>query len=60
MVIDGEVRDLQVRGMYSFRSGVPHSGEAEPDGATVMDVFSLVRSDWNDIPLMAVAEGRWP
>jgi len=31
-----------------------------PDGATVLDVFSPVRSDWNDTPLMAVAEGRWP
>ena len=31
-----------------------------PDGATVLDLFSPVRSDWNDGPLMAVAEGRWP
>jgi hypothetical protein len=35
-------------------------GEAEPDGAPFMDVFSPVRSDWNDTPLIAVAEGRWP
>jgi quercetin dioxygenase-like cupin family protein len=35
MVIDGERRDLQVGGMYSIRSGIPHSGEAGPDGATV-------------------------
>ena len=31
-----------------------------PDGATVLDVFSPARSDWNGTPLMAVAEGRWP
>ena len=31
-----------------------------PDGATVLDVSSPVRSDWNDSPLMAVDEGRWP
>ena len=30
------------------------------DGAAVLDVFSPVRSDWNDTPRMAVAEGRWP
>ncbi len=60
MVIDGERRDLQVGGMYPIRSGISHSGEAGPDGATVLDVFSPVRSDWNDIPRMPVAEGRWP
>jgi len=51
---------LQVGGMYSIGSGVPDSGEAGPDGATVLDVFSPVRSDWNDTPRMAVAEARWP
>jgi len=51
---------LQVGGMYSIGSGVPDSGEAGPDGATVLDVFSPVRSDWNDTPHMAVAEARWP
>lgn len=60
MVIDGERRDLQVGGMYSIRSGIPPSGEAGPDGATGLDVFSPVRSDRNATPRMAVAEGRWP
>jgi quercetin dioxygenase-like cupin family protein len=60
MVIDGERRDRQVGGMYSIRSGISHSGEAGPDGATVLDVFSPVRSDSNDTPRMAVAKGRWP
>jgi len=60
MVIDGERRDLQRGAMYAIRSGIPHSGEAGPDGATVLDVFSPVRSDWNDTPRLAVAEGLWP
>ena len=60
MVIDGARRDLRVGDMYSIRSGIPHSGEAGPDGATVVDVFSPIRSDWSDTPRLAVAEGRWP
>jgi len=60
MVIDGERRDLQAGGMYPIRSGIPHSGEAGPDGATVLDVFSPVRSDWYDTPRLDVAKGRWP
>jgi len=60
IVIDGERRDLQVGGVYSIRSGIPHSGEAAPEGATVLDVFSPVRSDWNATPRMAIAKGRWP
>ena len=59
MVIDGERRELRVGDMYSIR-GIPHSGEAGPDGARVVDVFSPVRTDWNATPRLAVAEGRWP
>jgi quercetin dioxygenase-like cupin family protein len=60
MVLDGERRELRVGDMYSIRGGIPHSGETGPDGATVVDMFSPVRSDWNDTPQLAVAEGRWP
>ena len=52
--------DLTERYMYSIRSRIPHSGEAGLDGATVLDVFSPVRSDWNDTPRLALAKGRWP
>lgn len=58
-VIDGERHELRVGEMYSIGAGgIPHSGESGPDGATVVDVFSPVRSDWNDTPCLAVAEGR--
>ena len=60
MVIDGQRRELRVGEMYSIRGGIPHSGESGPDGATVIDVFSPARSDWNDTPRLAVTEGRWP
>lgn len=60
MVIGGERRELRVGDMYLVRGGVPHSGEAGPHGATVGDVFSPVRSDWNDAPRLAAAQGRWP
>jgi hypothetical protein len=39
--------------------GIPHSGEAGPDGATVLDVFSPVRSDRNDTPRLAVTKRHW-
>jgi hypothetical protein len=35
-------------------------GESGPDGATVIDVFLPVRSDWNDTTRLAITEGRWP
>ena len=60
MVIDGERRELLVGDMYSIKGGIPHSGEAGPDGATVVDVYSIVRSDWNQTPRLPVAKGHWP
>jgi hypothetical protein len=33
--------------------------ETEPDGATVIDVFSPARSNWNDTTRLAITEGRW-
>src|SRR5919109_1684523 len=60
MVIDGERRELHVGDMYSIRGGVPHSGEAGPEGATVAPVFAPVRADWNDTPRLSVAQGHWP
>ena len=42
----------------------PHDNEqldsSGPDSGTVLDVSSPVRSDWNDTPLMAVAEASPP
>jgi hypothetical protein len=60
LVIDGEHHDLHMSDMYFISSGIPRSGESGPDGAPVIDVFSPVRSDWNDAPRLAVTEGRWP
>ncbi|HKF76124.1 MAG TPA: cupin domain-containing protein [Candidatus Dormibacteraeota bacterium] len=60
MVIDGERRELHVGDAYTIRSGIPHSAETGPDGATVVDVFAPVRSDWNGTPRLPVEAGRWP
>lgn len=59
-IINGERRELQAGDTYSIRSGIPRSGEAGPDVATVVDVFSPARSDWKEASRLAVAEGRWP
>lgn len=60
MVINGQRRALGVGDMYAVRSGMPHSGDAGPEGGTVVDVFSPVRADWNEAPRVANAHVRWP
>jgi quercetin dioxygenase-like cupin family protein len=60
MIIAGDARDLQAGDAYTIPSGVPHSAEAGPDGATVVDVFSPVRTDWKSARQLEVSPGRWP
>jgi quercetin dioxygenase-like cupin family protein len=60
MVIDGEGRDLGPGEAYVIPSNVPHSAHTGPDGASVVDVFSPVRADWNAVTRLAPGAGRWP
>lgn len=59
--VDGETRDLGPGGTWRILGDRPHDVVAGPDGAVVIDVFTPIRSDWDD---KSVVEGapapRWP
>jgi len=58
--IDGQTRDLGPGGTWRITSNRPHDAHAGPEGAVVIDVFSPVRSDWDDLPVAAATPPRWP
>jgi len=60
MVIAGESRALRPGETYSMLGNVPHSAATGPEGATVIDVFAPVRSDWERAERLAPEAGRWP
>ena len=60
MVIAGEERELSAGEAYSIPSDVPHSARTGHEGATVVDVFAPVRSDWEKAPRIEPSKGRWP
>jgi len=60
MVIAGASRRLGVGDTYVIPSNVPHSASTGPDGATVVDVFSPVRADWEQAPRLDPRPGDWP
>ena len=60
MVVAGESRTLGQGQTYSIPSGVRHSAATGPDGATVIDVFSPVRADWEKAPREEPSRGAWP
>jgi quercetin dioxygenase-like cupin family protein len=57
--IDGEVRDLGPGGTWRIPSMRPHKATAGPDGATVIDVFTPVRADWDALPVSGASPTRW-
>jgi quercetin dioxygenase-like cupin family protein len=60
MVIGGEERELSTGEAYSIPSDVPHSARTGHEGATVVDIFAPVRSDWEKAPRIEPSGGRWP
>lgn len=60
MVIAGESKELSVGETYSIPSDVPHSARTGPEGATVVDIFAPVRSDWEKAQRLEPSRGRWP
>ncbi|MFL5687276.1 MAG: cupin domain-containing protein [Chloroflexota bacterium] len=58
--IDGERRTLGPGGTWRITSNLLHDGVAGPDGATVVDIFSPLRSDWDALPRSAPRQPRWP
>lgn len=59
--VDGETRDLGPGGTWRILGDRPHDVVAGPEGAVVIDVFSPVRSDWDDRSVVSPAPApRWP
>jgi quercetin dioxygenase-like cupin family protein len=52
-------RVLDPGGTWRIRSGVPHRAQAGPEGAVVIDVFSPIRTDWEDRERLE-RPPRWP
>jgi len=60
MEIDGEERELQVGETYVIPADVPHRARGGQGGATVVDVFSPPRADWERLERLEAAAGEWP
>ena len=58
--IDGEIRVLGPGGTWRIASMRPHKATAGPVGATVVDVFTPLRSDWDALPTSPATAPRWP
>jgi len=58
--IDGQTRGLGPGGTWRIASDRPHGVTAGPEGAVVIDVFTPVRADWDDLPVVEGATPRWP
>jgi quercetin dioxygenase-like cupin family protein len=58
--VDGETRVLGPGGTWRILSNRPHDVVAGPDGAIVLDIFTPVRSDWDNLPVVEGAVPRWP
>lgn len=58
--VGDEERDLGPGGTWRILGGMPHSAQAGPDGAVVIDVFSPIRSDWDAFEVLPAERPRWP
>ena len=60
MTIGGESRDLGVGETYVIPGDIPHAAVAGPEGATVIDVFTPIRQDWEALERLEPSAGSWP
>ena len=60
MNVDGEERELQVGETYVIHADVPHQARGGRGGATVVDVFSPPRADWERLQRLEPSPGAWP
>lgn len=59
--VDGETRDLGPGGTWRILGDRPHDVVAGPEGAVVIDVFTPIRSDWDDRAVVEPSPApRWP
>jgi quercetin dioxygenase-like cupin family protein len=58
--IDGEVRELGPGGTWRILGDLPHEARAGTGGAVVVDVFTPIRSDWQELEDAPARPPRWP
>ena len=58
--VGDEERLLGPGGTWRILGGVPHTAQAGPDGAVVVDTFAPVRADWDALDVLARVPPRWP
>lgn len=58
--IGSEERKLGPGGTWRILGNVPHSAQAGPEGAVVIDVFSPIRDDWEALPQLEPTDPVWP
>jgi quercetin dioxygenase-like cupin family protein len=58
--VGDDERVLGPGGTWRILGGVPHTATAGPEGAVVIDVFSPIRADWEDRPVLAPQAPAWP
>jgi len=58
--IGDEVRELRPGGTWRIPSGVYHQVTVGPEGASVIDIFAPVRSDWDALPEHPPEPPAWP
>jgi quercetin dioxygenase-like cupin family protein len=58
--IGDEERLLGPGGTWRILAGVPHTAQAGPEGAVVIDTFAPARRDWDALPTSEATTPRWP
>lgn len=58
--VGSEERVLGPGGTWRILGDVPHTATAGAEGAVVIDVFSPIRTDWGDRPIVEGAVPAWP
>ena len=58
--VGDEERLLGPGGTWRILGGVPHTAQAGPDGAVVVDTFAPIRADWAALDVVAPTTPRWP
>ena len=60
LTVGGETRTMRPGTMWRILADVPHEARTGPDGAVVVEVWSPVRSDWEELEAQPPDAPRWP
>lgn len=58
--VGGETREIGPGGTWRIFADIPHHVRVGPEGATVAEVYSPVRSDWAALGDDEAVPARWP